>query len=552
MPATPGAVAGGLVLAGERGGSYEAGDADLPVAAGEVDGPVQPGPAVGDVDADQSVDERGDTDPDCDRLLGAVEVAVAGLAGLPVEGLGDGDLDGLLRRLRRPILQLEGVRARAAAVSQERALARRSGGASGPVVREHQRQLAQDQRLTPSEAKRRIDAGLAARDNAGTRAAMTEGDIGPGHAQRIAEVLAATPLERREAVEAQLLEMAGRMDGLAFSRAARRLLGEVRPEALARDERRQHLDRSFKATDTEDGGFAFSGLLYGLAAEDARNALNAFRRPDTPDEFRTPAQRGADAFQQLCAAALRIGEAPTTHGVRPQVGVVFTAEQYQALLQAPDTAVGLLAGSGNVASGSELRQLVADCALFRVVLDADGAPIEVSEQVRTVPVGLWRALVVRDGGCVWPGCDAPPSWCDVAHGNTAYADHGRLSPDNALLLCRRHHRRFDLSPYRVHIHGRHVTIHQRTTHTSPTGEPVMRWEPLPSHGPDTTDDQPPDPPPGGQPRAGPGGDGPGGAGPGSGSQGPAAQPDRDDDEATPPDQDDIVRPPPEQPGLWSP
>ena len=469
--------------------------------------------------------------------MGAVERAASGLAGLTIEDLPEDDLDGLLVRLRRPIQQMEGVRARAAAASQARSLERAGGGARGPVVREHQRQLAEEQQLTPSEAKRRIDAGKAARDNAGTRRAMVEGRIGPGHAQRIAEVLAAAAPEQRDEVERELLELADGMDALAFSRAARRLLGRVRPEALARDERRKHLDRAFRATDTEDGGFAFSGLLYGAAAEEARVALNAFRRPDTPDEVRTPAQRGADAFQQLCAAALRIGDAPTQHGVRPHVAVVFTAEQYAALSRSPEMTMGLFAGSGHAASGRELRELTDDCRVFRVVVDAKGAPIEVSDTVRTVPIGLWRALVVRDGGCVWPGCDAPPSWCDVAHGNVAYTRDGRLSPDNALLLCRRHHRRFDHGPYKVQIDGDQVTIERVTCDDAastvgpgldPDGGPTGTAGPAPEQEP-----EPPERPPGGA-AGGP----PSEQLPDSTAGGPASE--------RPPD-DTAGRPPPERP-----
>lgn len=78
--------------------------------------------------------------------------------------------------------------------------------------------------------------------------------------------------------------------------------------------------------------------------------------------------------------------------------------------------------------------------------------------MRTVPTGLWHALLLRDGGCRWPGCDAPAAWCDVAHGHTAYTDGGLLSPQNAALLCRSHHRRFDLGPWVIHVKGDEVTF----------------------------------------------------------------------------------------------
>jgi len=394
----------------------------------------------------------------CESALCAAEAAVQRLAAVTVDELADDQLESLLSRVRRPLLQLEGVRSRAAAAAVSRAASRAGRTPIGAAVQDRQRRLAEEQQVTHSEVRQQVAAGRAARDHEATGRAMAEGEVGPRHAQLIAKTLADTPLERRAEVEAELLELAGRLDAGAFGRAARELLGRERPEALAKDESRQHRDRSLRAATTEDGGFAFSGLLYGAAAEQARVAFNAFRRPDTPDERRSPAQRGADAFEQLCAAALRVGDAPTNHGERPHVMVVFSAAEYAALGNAPELTTGRFLGSGQTVTGREVRNLVDDCEVFRLVLDEQGTPIEVSTSVRTVPVGLWRALLIRDGGCVWEGCDAPASWCDVAHGNRSFTRGGKLSLDNSLLLCRRHHRRFDKGSYSVRIEGTQVTI----------------------------------------------------------------------------------------------
>jgi hypothetical protein len=53
-----------------------------------------------------------------------------------------------------------------------------------------------------------------------------------------------------------------------------------------------------------------------------------------------------------------------------------------------------------------------------------------------------RAIAVRDGGCVWPGCNAPPGWCEVAH-IVAWILGGLTDIKNGVLLCPFHHRRFD-------------------------------------------------------------------------------------------------------------
>jgi len=156
-------------------------------------------------------------------------------------------------------VRLEGVRARAAAASQERVLSRQNGGASGPVVREHQRHLAEEQQLTPGEVQRQVDAGKAVGDHAGTARALQEGDIGPRHAARIAEVLAAVPPEQRDDVERRLLALAAGSDALAFGRAARRLLASIRPAAVARDER----SRETNAPSTCNGRLRPRGVRRG-------------------------------------------------------------------------------------------------------------------------------------------------------------------------------------------------------------------------------------------------------------------------------------------------
>ncbi len=386
--------------------------------------------------------------------MGRVESEVDGLAHVELDGLCDGDVEVLLGRLRRPLAQLEGLRARAAALSAARRVAV-AGDGTGTVL-EHQRALGRQQRMPPAEVKKAIEAGRAARDHAATDRAVRDGQLGASQAQLIARILREVDPGHRAAVEDELLALARGLDAVVFGRRAREVLARLRPAALAADERRQQLDRRFRGHDTEDGGFAFSGLLYGTAAEQARIALQAFRRPDTPGEHRRPEQRGADAFEQLCAAALAAGRAPTRHGVRPQVVVVMDAEALALLEHDPAATSGRFVGSGQPISGTALRHLVADSQLVRLAVDADGTPVEVSTTVRTVPQGLWRALQVRDGGCVWPGCDAPPAWCDVAHGADAYADDGKLSVDNAMLLCRRHHRRFDSGTRQVHIDGSHV------------------------------------------------------------------------------------------------
>jgi len=136
--------------------------------------------------------------------------------------------------------------------------------------------------------------------------------------------------------------------------------------------------RYLRATDTADGGFAFSGLLYGTAAETARSALDAFTRPDAAGEHRTREQAAADGFGQLCGAALKTEVAPTQHGTRPQVLVSIDAEQLAAALQPDSTGFGTFVWSGQPVTSRELGHLLDDCTFVGVFQEADRTPIEVT------------------------------------------------------------------------------------------------------------------------------------------------------------------------------
>jgi len=379
--------------------------------------------------------------------------SVAEVVGADLGPMPDEALTQRLDRLRRPVARLSAERARLTAELERRRAATIDDPADrARSQRDLRRQLADRANSTPADTKRDAAAGHIADEHRRTGASFADGAISAEHVRLIGDTLRALPPERRETAEAELIEIARRSNPTMFGKHAREMMVREAPANADQVARREHLQRRVRSYDTPDGGFAFSGLLYGVMAETARTAMDAFRRPDTPGEHRSPEQRSADAFEQLCAAALRTGEAPTRHGVRPHVIITMTADQ----LELGDHGIAHL-GSGQPVTLGQLRTLLADCTWGRVLLGPDSTPIEASAAVRTVPAGLWRVLVARDGGCTWDGCDAPASWCDVAHGKMAFTDGGRLSPANAALLCRRHHRRFDLGGWRIRITGSEVT-----------------------------------------------------------------------------------------------
>jgi hypothetical protein len=89
-------------------------------------------------------------------------------------------------------------------------------------------------------------------------------------------------------------------------------------------------------------------------------------------------------------------------------------------------------------SEATVRTLCCDPVIRTVVLDSLDNPVDLGRSTRLVPKALRRALEVRDGGCVFPGCDAPSAWCD-SHHVVHWADGGPTSAENLASLCRHHH-----------------------------------------------------------------------------------------------------------------
>ena len=387
------------------------------------------------------------------ELLGA---AIDALAEIDIDALEDDQLAEQLASLRLPMGRLRSLQARWAAALESRRIAAAPPQRAGAAQRNARNELSQQQQLTPSETKRLVEAGKAAQRHEETGRAFADGRLTPDHVRVLDQLLNQLDPAQQQELEPRLVELAVETNASLFGRKAREVIATAAPEALAASEDRLRGRRYLRCTSTPDGGFAFSGLLYGTAAETALLAIDAFTRPDAGGEHRTPEQRAADGFEQLCAAALRAAEAPTQHGARPQVLVAIDAEQLAIAQREDGVGHARFLWSGQPVTTRELGHLLDDCSLTGVLLDAGRTPIEVTTQVRRVPMGLWRALQLRDGGCTWEGCDAPAAWCDVAHGTQAYRDDGRLHPGNAALLCRSHHRRFDLGPWRIDIDGDRV------------------------------------------------------------------------------------------------
>jgi hypothetical protein len=184
-------------------------------------------------------------------------------------------------------------------------------------------------------------------------------------------------------------------------------------------------------------------------AVDANTAIkrSLLSTPDEPEpdaetaDRRPLAQRRVDGIRLVATKALKVDDGQVG-GTAVTMLVTITEEALRSGLgtaQLPDC--------GSEIPASIARMLAADAEIIPVVLGGRSQPLDLGLGRRFFSQAQRRAMVIRDGGCVGPGCDAPPSWCDGAH--IRPAGTGPTDLDNGVLLCWRCHLLHDVQRWRL-------------------------------------------------------------------------------------------------------
>ncbi len=308
--------------------------------------------------------------------------------------------------------------------------------------------------LTARRAKARQVADLAdhlSRGLAATNLAFAAGDIDADQAKVIADAVHALPdslgVEIVDKGEELMLAWAADHPASVLAGYGSHLLAYLAPEvadakdaeAMARAETRDAArSNTLTAGPDHRGRIRVRGDLDQGSWAVVSAALEPFARPGglpAPDggaDSRTAGQRTADALVEICRRSLAADDAPTSFGFPAHVAVTIDHDQLVKAL-----GVGTL-DTGTPISAETVRRLACDATIIPVLLSSAGVPLDVGRAIRVFTKELRRAVEVRDGGCAFPGCDRPASWCNVHH-ILHWAYGGPTSLDNGVLLCHAHH-----------------------------------------------------------------------------------------------------------------
>jgi hypothetical protein len=165
---------------------------------------------------------------------------------------------------------------------------------------------------------------------------------------------------------------------------------------------------------------------------------------------RTREQRQFDIMMGTLRAGLRNSERPSS-SLRSltTVMVAVTLDDFER-----KTGAGWLDDVDAPVGAATVQQLACDGGITPIFLGSHGEVLHLGTPVRLFSRVQRKALAVRDGGCVWPGCSAPPSWCE-AHHVIEYERGGKTDIDNGVLLCSQHHHMLHASEFFMKmIHGK--------------------------------------------------------------------------------------------------
>lgn len=195
----------------------------------------------------------------------------------------------------------------------------------------------------------------------------------------------------------------------------------------------------------EDDATLIDGILDGPLARPAPGEDGA------PDE-RSAGQRKYDAHLMVLGRGLGNPGAPPSTA---RASVMITVKA--------DPATGRPAGAAFTATGQVLDAATAGkfaCLgdVTPIVLGEHGEPLDLGRTVRLATPGQFKALMVRDRQCTYPGCSVPGTWCD-AHHLIWWCRNGDTDIAVLVLLCPRHHTLVHAKDLIATVIGNVVTWH---------------------------------------------------------------------------------------------
>lgn len=441
------------------------------------------------------------------HVLDTVSSLLAEVARDGMVGVSDDALLELTRRVEEVGRLTDALRALTAAEVDERSryelgqagLAQRLGETRGAHL------IEKLTRVSQREARRRVGLGRAIRsricldgqimpaDFPTVAEAVISGRLGADSAAVIIHALAQAaqrhaPPERIAVAEAALVDEGLTVCADLVAVSARVWREVLDPDGAEPRDDVLHARRAFWIGREENGLTKFGGyadpinaalLKAGIAERSGPNVTPRFLDiHDAPADAetltgaardpRTREQKQFDIVMGLLSAGLRSseGEPGSMRSLTSVVAVIKLSDLHDG------TGIGWLDDVEEPVSAATINELACDGGVRVLTVGPHGEALHLGRTQRLFSRQQRLALAAVDGGCIWNGCHAPPSWCH-AHHVKEFGDGGLTDIDNGVLLCPEHHHLLHASGYQMDM------IDGRPWLLAPIWlDPEQRWQPL--------------------------------------------------------------------------
>lgn len=237
--------------------------------------------------------------------------------------------------------------------------------------------------------------------------------------------------------------------GPDLKRVLERVGDHLNPDGILDDPASQQAVRSLAMAPITRGMYAgstrISGILTPEVAAKTHAVIDPLTKPQhTTDESgriierdqRSHEMRMHDAFEEIIDRALRAGDLPA-HGGTPAT-LILTASEDQV---ATRDGVATAEDGTRLPIGTALG-LADEAEIARVTFDHEsGDVLRLGRTRRIASYQQTLALIARDKGCTFPGCDRSAKWTQRHH-IIDWAHGGNTDVENLVLVCGFHHHRF--------------------------------------------------------------------------------------------------------------
>lgn len=236
----------------------------------------------------------------------------------------------------------------------------------------------------------------------------------------------------------------------ALAARARELRDTLDTAGVAEREEERRSRRSLRLYPQPDGMTRFIGMLDPESAAVIGSAIDAATSPrrggprfvDASDDAlaqklasdpRTIEQLALDALVELVDVAVR-AKGNTMLGVRrADVRLLVTQRDLDKR-----AGVGFIEGQKATVSIGTVERHACDGGFVPILFTDEGQSLNHGRTHRYHDTRQRTAIAARDGGCLGPDCDRPPSWCEVHH-IVEFSQDGVTSVLDGVLLCKYHH-----------------------------------------------------------------------------------------------------------------